>query len=397
MGTRTTPPYPAHATRLTRPNSHRRNRPPRTEPLLVAGTSPTLKHPLWCPMAALVLRLREERGAKVKATRPPSLSPVYPTHAPKLAKPQPSSELDGEATEPTTKTAQRSPASCPPEQSPFPSGCWWPGGHTAVSPRLAGECEEGQQAGSGGVSAPSSPPLQEGTWPTGLPLHRTQVRRGRAPSDLTARGRHPGAGGGKLREARVLTQPTKQLPGGPSARDHEAHLCPSAALGLGARLWRPCPPRAVRLGLRACVLAPCRALAKDALRVGRARPLPGSPAVSCSHTLRPLPLNPAGPCTATSHSMTVAQGVGTPGFRWPLSPEERTGPGADRGADSTARAKPEGPRRTRPQRPLLRLAFTGPPQLHPDALRAHDATVLCHRNWPAAPTRRCLCAEQRGA
>lgn len=341
-------------------------------------------------MAALVLRLREERGAKVKATRPPSPSPVYPTHAPKLAKPQPSSELDGEATEPTTKTTQRSPASCPPEQSPFPSGCWWPGGHTAVSPRLTGMVRRVSRLGVEACLHLPALPFRKARGPLVCPCTERKCAGGGRPLTL-----QPGAG--KLREARVLTQPTKQLPGGPSARDREAHLCPSAALGLGARLWRPCPPRAVRLGLRACVLAPCRALAKDALRVGRARPLPGSPAVSCSHTLRPLPLNPAGPCTATSHSMTVAQGVGTPGVRWPLSPEERTGPGADRGADSTARAKPEGPRRTRPQRPLLRLAFTGPPQLHPDALRAHDATVLCHRNWPAAPTRRCLCAEQRGA
>lgn len=197
--------------------------------------------------------------------------------------------------------------------------------------------------------------------------------------------------GSRLREARVPTQPMKQPPGRPSARTAKhvsAHLRRWAwGPGCGAPAAHAPHPLAWGPGCGApphpwvpgpAFWLPPGHLPRTHCTGARAWPLPGSwSLMSCSHTLWSPPLDPVGPCTATSHSVTVAQGVGMPGFRWPLSPEEHTGPGANRSTDSTVRVAPS--------------------QLHPDALWAHDTSVLCHRNRPSGSHRRCLCAEQRGA
>lgn len=141
--------------------------------------------------------------------------------------PQPFSEQDGEATKPTTKTAQGLSPSCRPERGPWP-----------------GDTAEGQLGVSGSVSAPSSPPLQdEGVWPTGLSLpQNTSARGGRAPSDLTARGQHPWAGAAGCEKPGSPRSPRNSRPAGPrlGPRSTSPPIC-GAGLGGPAAVPRRTP------------------------------------------------------------------------------------------------------------------------------------------------------------
>lgn len=201
--------------------------------------------------------------------------------------PQPFSELDGEATELTTKTAQHLSPSCPPEQGPFPSGSWWPGGDTVVSPRLAGDTEAGQQGVSGSVSAPPSLPLQdEGTWATGLSLpQNASAQGGGRPLTLQPGATTQGWGGTQGQGAASCEKPgsphspQNSPPAGPLLRTtkHISACLRRWAWGLGCGAPASHVPhtsltRAVHLGLRACFLAPSQALAEDTLCMG---PVPG--------------------------------------------------------------------------------------------------------------------------
>lgn len=200
--------------------------------------------------------------------------------------PQPFSEQDGEATEPTTKTAQGLSPSCRPERGPWP-----------------GDTAEGQLGVSGSVSAPSSPPLQdEGAWPTGLSLpQNTSARGGGRPLTL-----QPGA------STHGQGQQAARSPGPHAAHetaarralgsDREARLRPSAALGLGARLRCPAAP----LGPRACLLAPSRAFAEDTLHGG---PCLASARLLVPDVLQSHPVVPApGPSGALHGNLALRDG-----------------------------------------------------------------------------------------
>lgn len=217
--------------------------------------------------------------------------------------PQPFSEQDGEATKPTTKTAQGLSPSCRPERGPWP-----------------GDTAEGQLGVSGSVSAPSSPPLQdEGAWPTGLSLpQNTSARGGGHPLTL-----QPGA------STHGQGQQAARSPGPHAAHetaarralgsDREARLRPSAALGLGARLRCPRRTRATPLGLgarlrcpaaplgpRACLLAPSRAFAEDTLHGG---PCLASARLLVPDVLQSHPVVPApGPSGALHGDLALRDG-----------------------------------------------------------------------------------------